>query len=187
MDLVYSCLSAWARREWTAGPFDSFNIFDWINVLSIFFPISPPRASSSRTRCPLELPPTFGLHGISAMLSTLTVKMVVESPSLAQASAASHPACPAPTTTTSVYSSNVFISCLHLFAHTELTENFIYQIIIHGLADNPQAVQIRSHLLQKRRSPDVLPLFPSGSVLSLPAPDPIYLKEQSPFCLQIVR
>ncbi len=51
-------------RECTAGPLDLFSIFDWINVLSIFFPISPPRASSSLTRCPLELPPTFGLHGI---------------------------------------------------------------------------------------------------------------------------
>ena len=38
------------------------------------FPIWPPRASISRTRCPLELPPIFGLHGIRAMLSTLTVK-----------------------------------------------------------------------------------------------------------------
>ena len=91
----------------------------------------------------------FGLHGISAMLSTLTVKMVVESPSLAQASAASHPACPAPTTTTSVYSSNVFISCLHLFAHTELTENFIYQIIIHGLADNRSQRFICTHQIDR--------------------------------------
>ena len=104
MEREYSALSAWARREWTAGPFDTFNIFDWIKVLSIFFPISPPRASNSRTKCPLEDPPTLGLHGISAILSTLTVKITVSSPSLAQARAASHPACPAPTTQTSTFS-----------------------------------------------------------------------------------
>lgn len=65
------------------------------------FPISPPSASSSRTKWPFELPPTFGLHGIRAMLSTLTVNTIVSSPSLALASAASQPACPAPTTATS--------------------------------------------------------------------------------------
>ena len=37
-----------------------------------------------------------GLHGINAILSALTVKIIVERPSLAQAKAASHPACPAP-------------------------------------------------------------------------------------------
>ena len=40
-------------------------------------------------------------HGIRAMLSTLTVNTIVSSPSLALASAASQPACPAPTTATS--------------------------------------------------------------------------------------
>ena len=67
----------------------------------MFFPISPPSASISLTRCPFELPPILGLHGMSAILSTLTVKTIVSSPSLAHASAASQPACPAPTTTTS--------------------------------------------------------------------------------------
>ena len=92
ISLEYSCLSACALRECTAGPFDAFNILDCINVLSIHFPISPPSASSSLTRCPLELPPIFGLHGIKAMESTLTVNITVFSPSLALASAASHPA-----------------------------------------------------------------------------------------------
>ena len=78
-----------------------------MKVLSMFFPISPPSASISLTRCPLELPPIFGLHGIIAILSTLTVKIIVSRPSLAHASAASHPACPAPTTTTS-YSSSTY-------------------------------------------------------------------------------
>ena len=94
-------MSAWARSECTAGPFDLLSIFDCINVASIFLPISPPRASISLTRCPLELPPILGLHGIMAMLSQLTVKQIVLSPSLAHARAASQPACPAPTTTTS--------------------------------------------------------------------------------------
>ena len=58
----------------------------------MFFPISPPSASISLTRCPLELPPTFGLQGISAMLPTLTVNTIVFNPSLAVANAASHPA-----------------------------------------------------------------------------------------------
>ena len=43
----------------------------------------------------------LGLHGISAMLSTLTVKTIVFNPKRAEASAASQPACPAPTITTS--------------------------------------------------------------------------------------
>ena len=77
----------------------------------MFFPISPPSASSSRTRCPFEVPPIFGLHGIMAILSTLTVKTIVFRPSLAQARAASQPACPAPTTTMSYAS---------LFSHTDL-------------------------------------------------------------------
>ena len=86
-----------------------------MNVLSIFLPISPPRASISLTRCPLELPPIFGLHGISAILSTLTVKITVSKPSRAQARAASQPACPAPTTTTSTFSSTTGIYMLLYF------------------------------------------------------------------------
>lgn len=54
-----------------------------------------------------ELPPIFGLHGIIAILSTLTVNTNVCIPNLAEASAASQPACPAPITTTS-YSSYVY-------------------------------------------------------------------------------
>ena len=54
---------ACARSECTAGPLETFNILDWIKVLSIFLPISPPKASNSLTRCPLDEPPTFGLQG----------------------------------------------------------------------------------------------------------------------------
>ena len=107
MELLYSFLSACARSECTAGPLDILSILDCINVRSIFFPISPPSASISRTRCPFELPPIFGLHGIIAILSTLTVNTNVCIPNLAEASAASQPACPAPITTTS-YSSYVY-------------------------------------------------------------------------------
>ena len=61
-------------------------------MASIFLPISPPRASISLTRCPLELPPILGLQGIIAILSTLTVNIIVSSPILAAARAASQPA-----------------------------------------------------------------------------------------------
>lgn len=88
-----------------SSPLDSLSILDCMKVLSIFFPISPPSASNSLTRCPLELPPILGLQGISAMLSTLTVNIIVSIPSLALARAASHPAWPAPTITTSYVSS----------------------------------------------------------------------------------
>ena len=67
----------------------------------MFFPISPPRQSISLTKCPLELPPICGLHGIFATASRLIEKTKVFIPSLAAASAASHPACPAPITATS--------------------------------------------------------------------------------------
>ena len=49
-------------------------------------------ASISLTRCPFELPPIFGLHGIKAILFILTVKIIVFNLSLAHASPASHPA-----------------------------------------------------------------------------------------------
>ena len=64
-------------------------------------PISPPRASISRTICPLATPPMAGLQLIWATVSAFIVKRHVFSPRRAAASAASTPACPAPTTTTS--------------------------------------------------------------------------------------
>src|SRR3972149_3091324 len=70
-------------------------------VLSVARPISPPRASISRTRCPLAMPPIAGLQDISPILSISRVMTRVLHPSLADARAASHPACPAPTTMTS--------------------------------------------------------------------------------------
>ena len=69
-------------------------------------PITPPRASISRTRWPLAMPPIAGLHDICAIRSRFIVTMAVFSPMRAHARAASHPACPAPTTTTS------YVSCI---------------------------------------------------------------------------
>ena len=64
-------------------------------------PISPPRASISRTTTPFAGPPTDGLHGMKATISKFIVSNNVFAPIRALASAASLPACPAPTTTTS--------------------------------------------------------------------------------------
>ena len=90
--------SAWARREWTAGPLPRFSIRYWMQALSAARPISPPSASISRTRCPLPVPPMAGLQGMLPTASRLMVKRMVCSPSRAAASAASMPAWPAPMT-----------------------------------------------------------------------------------------
>src|SRR6185369_10224013 len=70
-----------------------------------------------RTRCPLAMPPTAGLHDICAIRSTFSVNKAVRSPMRAEAIAASHPAWPAPTTTTS-YCSEKFmqLGCLNHFS-----------------------------------------------------------------------
>ena len=70
-------------------------------------PISPPSASTSRTKWPLPMPPIDGLHDISPMLEAFCVTRSVEAPSRAAAAAASQPAWPPPTTITSA-SSAVF-------------------------------------------------------------------------------
>ena len=97
----YSRRSACARREWTAGPLPLFSIRYWMQQWSAATPISPPRASNSRTRWPLPVPPMAGLQGILPTASRLMVKRMVCSPSRAAARAASMPAWPAPTTATS--------------------------------------------------------------------------------------
>src|ERR1700722_1922984 len=87
---------------------------------SVISPMMPPSASTSRTKCPLAIPPTAGLHDICAIRSTFSVNRAVFRPMRAAAVAASHPACPAPTTTTSncsvncicgLYSSNEYPHC----------------------------------------------------------------------------
>ena len=106
----YAFLSACARSECTAGPLPVFSIRDWMNTSSIARPISPPSASSSRTRCPFAVPPIDGLHGIIASESRFSVVRSVLCPIRAHASAASHPACPAPTTTISNVSCKIALS-----------------------------------------------------------------------------
>ena len=96
----YSRRSAWARREWTAGPLPRLSTRYWMQAWSAALAISPPRASSSRTRWPLPVPPMAGLQGMLPTASRLMVKHRVASPSRAQARAASIPAWPAPTTIT---------------------------------------------------------------------------------------
>jgi hypothetical protein len=70
-------------------------------VASVARPMMPPRASISRTICPLATPPIAGLQLIWATVSQLVVSKAVRAPIRAAAMAASTPACPAPTTSTS--------------------------------------------------------------------------------------
>ena len=93
--------SHWARGLQTAGPFPTFNIRNCMAVASVTRPICPPSASISRTICPLAIPPTAGLHDICAILFISMVTSSVFAPIFAEAHAASQPACPPPTTTTS--------------------------------------------------------------------------------------
>ena len=53
------------------------------------------------SKCPFDVPPIFGLHGIFAIFSSVIENNSVLCPFLAHASAASQPACPAPITATS--------------------------------------------------------------------------------------
>ena len=78
-----------------------FSMRIWIRVSSAARPISPPMASSSRTRWPLPVPPMEGLQGIMPMLSRFRVSRAVLRPIRAAARAASQPPCPAPITTQS--------------------------------------------------------------------------------------
>src|SRR3954469_25035621 len=96
-------------------------------VASIAWPITPPRASISRTRCPLAVPPTAGLHGMCAIVSRLRVQIATAQPRRAAACAASTPAWPAPITMTSnfIISSRVRGS----FSDTEPLEDMRQQIV----------------------------------------------------------
>ncbi len=104
----YMRLSIWARGDQTAGPRLVFSRRNWMPTASATSPIRPPSASISRTRWPLAMPPMAGLQDICAMRSRFIVTMAVFSPIRAQARAASHPAWPAPTTTTS------YLSCMDM-------------------------------------------------------------------------
>ena len=97
----YCCLSHCARGDQTAGPREVLSRRNWMPTASATSPMTPPSASTSRTRWPLAMPPMAGLQDICAMRSRLSVKSAVRRPMRAAAMAASQPACPAPTTTTS--------------------------------------------------------------------------------------
>ncbi len=84
-------------------------------VSSIAVPIRPPSASISRTRCPFAVPPTAGLHGMCATVPLDSVHSATRLPSRAAAYAASHPACPAPITTTSYIPPIVFYPSLYSY------------------------------------------------------------------------
>src|SRR5580692_2976024 len=66
----------------------------------------PPRASISRTRCPLPMPPIAGLQLICPSVSMLWVSSSVRAPRRAAARAASVPAWPPPMTITSKVCAN---------------------------------------------------------------------------------
>src|SRR5271168_1265710 len=97
----YCCLSHCARGDHTAGPREVLSRRNWMPTASATSPMMPPKASTSRTRWPLAMPPMAGLQDICAMRSRLSVNRAVRRPIRAAAMAASQPACPAPTTSTS--------------------------------------------------------------------------------------
>ena len=85
----------------TAGPLPRLSIRNCMDVASVTRPISPPKASISRTICPLAMPPTAGLQLICPILFMSIVMRHVLAPIRAAAAAASHPACTPPITITS--------------------------------------------------------------------------------------
>ena len=92
-----------ALGDHTAGPLERFSMRNWMAVASVTSAICPPKASISRTICPLAIPPMAGLHDICAILFISMVTRQVFAPMLAEAVAASHPACPPPITITSYF------------------------------------------------------------------------------------
>lgn len=97
----YAFLSHWARGDRTLGPLRALSIRNWMAVASVFSPMNPPKASISRTICPLAWPPMAGLQDICPTESSPCVSAKVLQPSRAEARHASMPACPAPITITS--------------------------------------------------------------------------------------
>ena len=79
----YSARSAWARGPRTAGPLLRFSSLKWMPAASAARPISPSSASTSRTRCPLPIPPIDGLQDISPIVSRRWVSNSVRAPTRA--------------------------------------------------------------------------------------------------------
>src|SRR5512143_923207 len=109
-------------------------------------PISPPSASTSRTRCPFAVPPIAGWHGIAATVSSDIVHTPTLQPRFAAAQAASHPACPAPITTMS--KRGPIILSFDLFPNTEPAKYLIQQVFSRSLAR--QLLQRGASLLERR-------------------------------------
>ncbi len=103
---VWSPRAQCDKQQYRLKMREVFRRRNWMPTASVTSPMMPPSASTSRTRWPLAMPPTAGLHDICAIKSRLSVNRAVFSPRRAAAMAASHPACPAPTTTTSYCSLN---------------------------------------------------------------------------------
>ena len=101
MARLYSTRSACARVARTAGPLLELSVRNWMPASSVAIAIAPPSASTSLTRWPLPMPPIDGLHDIWPSVSMLCVSSSVLRPMRAEASAASVPAWPPPTTITS--------------------------------------------------------------------------------------
>ena len=98
---LYCIRSHCARGLHIAGPLERLSIRNCIVAKSVISPINPPRASISRTICPLAIPPIAGLQLICAILFISIVMRHVFAPIVAAAYAASQPAWPAPITKTS--------------------------------------------------------------------------------------
>src|SRR5258708_1291941 len=111
----YCCLSHCARGDHTAGPREVLSNRNCMPTASVTSPMMPPSASTSRTKCPLAMPPTAGLQDICAIRSVFSVNRAVFSPMRADAMAASQPACPSPTTTTSYLSLNPDVRIIQYF------------------------------------------------------------------------
>src|SRR6187549_3115052 len=113
-------------------------------VASIARAINPPSASISRTRWPLAVPPTAGLHGMWATVSGDSVHTPTCKPRRAAAYAASTPACPAPITITS---NREVIRARRSFADAEARED-VFQEGVGGARS--------SDLLERRaRIPEI--------------------------------
>ena len=63
-----------------AGPLPRLSKRNWMAVASVKIPIAPPRASISRTICPLATPPIAGLQLIWPTVSQFIVKSAVRRP-----------------------------------------------------------------------------------------------------------
>src|ERR1700691_1025861 len=127
-------------------------------------PMIPPRASTSRTRCPLATPPTAGLQLICAIRSMFMVMRAVLRPMRAAAMAASHPACPAPTTTTSYCSVNAILngktpctSILPVFPFKQTLMLSSLYLLMSGSFGETVAVGESRHRLPRGRTAPVHP------------------------------